>query len=457
MRKASAIAALSWLSLSFGIAGCERGISVDRVQSSLGQPVGDYPNYDERVALYATNRARVDPTAEGWPAYPAQPPMQWQVDLNRSARAHSLDMRDTPCFQHNSCDGTDAFVRVKTFYTGPWTSLGENISAGQSVSDGFIAVHNWLYEIGATPGETGHRDNIFSAKFTLVGNGFVPGGTKFQNYWTQDFVGTTVTRPRMGDGIHFPSAPAAAGAPVTFGTTYFDAGGAAPSRVAVVVDGTCSALTLARGTAARGAYEAKLSLGAGCYSYFFLATTASTTATYPDVGALQVGVAVAAAACPLAAAVRAGNGCAGGADAGSPTDGSGKGSGGSNGQGDGAGSGGAGSGDDGAGASAGAGGSDQGGAAGTNDPGGGGSSSGGGQPGNGGEGGAVDTDAGVAPIPAPAGRDDINGSAFGCAVAAADRAVAGGDAAAAFVVFAVIAGAFSRSSRRGRQPVRRSR
>jgi uncharacterized protein YkwD len=449
VRKASAIAALSWLSLFVVIAGCERGISVNRVQSSLGQPVGDYPNYDERVALYATNRARVDPTAEGWPAYPAQPPMQWQVDLDRSARAHSLDMRDTPCFQHNSCDGTDAFVRVKTFYTGPWTSLGENISAGQSVSDGFIAVHNWLYEIGATPGETGHRDNIFSSKFTLVGNGFVPGGTTFQNYWTQDFVGTTVTRPHLGDGIHFPGAPAA-GASVTFGTTYFDAGGAAPSRVAVVVDGSCSALTLARGTAARGAYEAKLSLTAGCHSYFFLATAASTTATYPDVGALQVGVAVAAAACPLAVATRAGNGCTGGTDAGPPPDGSGNGSGGSNG-----GGGGAGSGDDDAAGSAGAGGLDQGGAAGTSGPGAGGSSSGGGQPGDGGEGSAVDTDAGVAPIPAPAGRDDITGSGFGCAVAAAGRGPDGGDAAGAFAVFAVIAGAFSRSSRRGRPPARR--
>ncbi|HXI60817.1 MAG TPA: CAP domain-containing protein [Polyangia bacterium] len=450
MRKALAIAALSWLPLFTGIAGCERGISVERVQSSLGQPVGDYPNYDERVALYATNRARVDPTAEGWPAYPAQPPMQWQVDLNRSARAHSLDMRDTPCFQHNSCDGTDAFVRVKTFYTGPWMSLGENISAGQSVSDGFIAVHNWLYEIGATSGETGHRDNIFSAKFTLVGNGFVPGGTKFQNYWTQDFVGTNVTRPRMGDGIHFPGAPAA-GAPVTFGTTYFDAGGAAPSRVAVVVDGTCSALTLARGTAARGAYEAKLSLPAGCHSYFFLASTAATTATYPDVGELQVGVAVAAAACPLAVAARAGNGCTGGSDAGAAPDGSGKGSGGGNGQG-----GGAGGGDEDAAGSAGAGGSDQGGA--------GASSSGGGQPGSGGEDGAADPDAGVpdagvAPIPAPAGRDDFTGSTFGCAVAASgqpgDRDGAAAVLPGVLSVLAVMAGAFFRSSRRGRQPVRR--
>src|SRR5204862_949806 len=130
------------------------------VRSALGQPMGDYPSYEERVVLYGTNRARVSPTAEGWAAYPPQPPMQWNYDLNRSSRAHSLDMRDTPCFQHPSCDGTDTFARVFTFYTGPWTSVAENIAAG--VMDPQTVVHNWIYEIGAAAGETGHRDAIFS-------------------------------------------------------------------------------------------------------------------------------------------------------------------------------------------------------------------------------------------------------------------------------------------------------
>src|SRR5260370_34930568 len=99
------------------MAGCDRGGGeVDVVRAALGQPVGDFPNYDERVTLYATNRARADPPAEGWPAYRAQPPLQWNVELDRSARAHSRDMRDTPCFQHNSATATDAFVHVQTDY-----------------------------------------------------------------------------------------------------------------------------------------------------------------------------------------------------------------------------------------------------------------------------------------------------------------------------------------------------
>ena len=101
---------------------------VQVVRAAVGEPMGEYPSYEERVVVYATNRARVSPMAEGWPAYPAQPPMQWNYDLNRSARAHSVDMRDTPCFQHNSCNGTPTFDRVLSFYTAQWMSVGENIA-----------------------------------------------------------------------------------------------------------------------------------------------------------------------------------------------------------------------------------------------------------------------------------------------------------------------------------------
>jgi hypothetical protein len=427
------------------IAGCDRGTpAIDVVRASLGLPSGDYPNYDERVALYATNRARTDPTAEGWPTYPAQPPLLWQVDLNHSARTHSQDMHDTPCFQHNSCDGTDAFARVEMYYTGPWMEIGENISAGKSVSDGFIAIHNWIYEIGAAAGETGHRDNIFSAKFTLLGNGFVPGGTAFQNYWTQDFIGTPVTHPRLCDGIHFPGMIAAGGA-TTFGTTYYDAGGAAPTRIAVVVDGVCNLLGLAHGTAARGAYETKMSLAVGCHPYFFLSTTAGADATYPDSGALQAGIGVDVTSCPLAATTRAANSCAATVDGGAPPDAPVAGSGGRGGSGSGGSSSGGASGSGGAGGAGGAG--DPGGSGGAMDPG---SGSGGAfdpdgrggvpDPGSGNSGNA---DGGVAPVPTPPNRNGISG-AVGCAVGSAGRVANSGRA---WLVLAFVVGAWTRSRR----------
>ena len=307
--------ALAACALALGVGACA-GPTDDRAlearSSALGEPMGDYPGYEERVVLYATNRARVSPATEGWPSYPSEPPLQWNAELNQSSRAHSMDMRDTPCFQHPSCDGTDTFTRVLTFYKGAWSMLAENISAG--VADPQVVVHNWIYEIGAAPGETGHRDAIFSADLTLIGVGFAAGGaTKTPNYWTQDFVGTSIKRPRLTDGIHFPKS-AAAGGSITFGATYYDAAvGAGQPQVFAVVDGACHGLAMLRGTTVLGAYEGAAPLADGCHSYYFVATLGDgvALATYPDTGALQVGTGAAAATCALFATTRPAATCAG--------------------------------------------------------------------------------------------------------------------------------------------------
>ena len=308
--RALALGACVWLAACAGPAD-----DAVEVSSALGQPTGDYPGYEERVVLYATNRARVSPATEGWPTYPAQPPLQWSYQLNQSSRAHSLDMRDTPCFQHPSCDGTDTFPRVLTYYTGPWSSLAENISAG--TVDPQTTVHDWIYEIGAAAGETGHRDAIFSKDLTLIGVGFAAGGmtatAKLKNFYTQDFVGTSVKRPRLTDGIHFPPT-VAAGGKVTFGATYYDAAvGAGHPQVFVAVDGACVGLAFARGTTALGAYEGAAALVDGCHPYYFVATLGDgvALATYPDTGALQVGAGTAASTCALFGTARPTVTCAG--------------------------------------------------------------------------------------------------------------------------------------------------
>jgi uncharacterized protein YkwD len=311
-RRLALAGVVAWAALATGgaCAGPE-GDGVQAVRGALGEPTSDYPAYEERVALYATNRARVSPTTEGWPTYPAEPPFQWNYDLDRSSRAHSTDMRDTPCFQHPSCDGTDTFTRVLTFYKGPWSSLAENIAAG--TTDPQTVVHNWINEIGSGAGVTGHRDAIFSASLTLIGNGFAAGGTAFSGYWTQDFVGTPVQRPRLTDGIHFPKTVAANGK-ITFGATYYDAAvGAGTPQVFAVVDGTCDGLTRIRGTAGLGAHEGAFALADGCHPYYFVATLGDgvALATYPSTGALQVGVGSAAASCALFVTLRAAVACGG--------------------------------------------------------------------------------------------------------------------------------------------------
>jgi hypothetical protein len=291
------------------LSGCT-ALPAGEETAALGEPSGDYPDYDERVVLYATNRARANPSQEGWASYPAQPPLLWNEKLNESSRAHSIDMRDTPCFQHDSCDGTDIWTRITSYYTTQYQSIGENISAG--VPDGVTAVHNWIYEIGAAAGETGHRDNIFSKDFTFMGSGFAAGGKQYTNYWTQDFIGNPVTRTALSDGIHFPKT-AASGKSITFGATWYDKAGQAPSAISVVVDGHCHALTLLRGGAGLAAYEAALSFADGCHPYYFLAASSSgKVSSYPDDGSLQVGYGSAGASCALFASSQAPSDCGGG-------------------------------------------------------------------------------------------------------------------------------------------------
>jgi hypothetical protein len=86
----------------------------------------------------------------------------------------------------------------------------------------------------------------------------------------------------------------------------------------VVVDGACTPLALAttalgtRGMAGKGAYEATLPLADGCHPYYFLATSGGTDVTYPDSGALEVGVGSAATTCALFATTRTDATCGGG-------------------------------------------------------------------------------------------------------------------------------------------------
>jgi hypothetical protein len=186
--------------------------------------------------------------------------------------------------------------------------MGENISAG--VPDGITAVYNWIYEIGAPPGTIGHRENIFSEDFTYLGAGMAPGGTKYKNYWTQDFVGKPVTRPHMADGIHFPKT-VATGKTLTFGVSWYEPAGQSPTQIAVVVDGKCHDLALERGEMGQAAYEAELALADGCHPYYFRAVVAGKTVVYPDQGSLSAGVGTQGAACTLFATGQAPADCAG--------------------------------------------------------------------------------------------------------------------------------------------------
>jgi len=71
-----------------------------------------------------------------------------------------------------------------------------------------------------------------------------------------------------------------------------------------VVDGVCNPLALVRGTPGKGAYEVKVPLAAGCHPYFFVSGAGAAAVSYPDSGALAVGVGPSAASCALFASTR---------------------------------------------------------------------------------------------------------------------------------------------------------
>lgn len=105
-------------------------------------------------------------------------PVVLDLDLDAAAEAHSLDMASTPCFQHESCDGTNWADRTRSYYSVP-TSLGEIIAAGYTTPE--AVVDGWM-------NSPGHRANILGDSFKVAGVALATGGT-YGTYWTVDFGG----------------------------------------------------------------------------------------------------------------------------------------------------------------------------------------------------------------------------------------------------------------------------
>jgi hypothetical protein len=257
-----------------------------------GDPIDGHPNWRERAILALTNACRQGPQAyrDTWlhnsrilapKTYPAVPPLYWTLPLDRSARAHSLDMATTPCFQHASCDGTDPFERIRGWYPGP-TALGENIASGYRTP---LECVNQLLLDGGAPDHSrgdGHRRNILSGRFREMGVGCATGGP-MRTYDTQDF----------GGGAPDFDSPLVAGSHVladgkiTFLANFDAHGGGAPREAALELAGKTVALTVAFGTRANGTYRVTLPAADGCRAYRFRFRDATgRTWWYPEGGTL---------------------------------------------------------------------------------------------------------------------------------------------------------------------------
>jgi hypothetical protein len=269
--------------------------------SGYGVPVQGFPSWRERSLLVLTNAVRMAPldwrarygadfspslaSAGALAAYPAVAPVRWNQGLNGSARAHSADMAGTPCFQHDSCDGTAWSTRIRAFYALSG-AIGENIAAGYpGPSDPRYAMNMWLCDAsgGACCADgascDGHRRNIMSGSWRALGTGYAyAAGSPYRNYWTQDFGGASdAAEPPLVDGSHM-----LVGAEVVFLANWV---GAAPGSLSVVVDGAAVPLALDLGVATRGTWSARLPLGPACRAYHLAAVDAAGTAwRYPASG-----------------------------------------------------------------------------------------------------------------------------------------------------------------------------
>lgn len=284
-----------------------------------GEPQNGFPSWYERFIHLMVNRSRADPPADlatcmGSGACPdgacftsPLPAMGWDYNLARASRFHAANLTATGCgMMHNSpcqlvanirdlypdsCDGSavcacqggsaacsggnDFASRLSLFGASP---RAENIAW---LGDPFDVFYAWLHENTSTGAcawsmENGHRWNILGDAGTIGVGG--QGG-----YTVQDFsYGGPSTKIVVG--AHYPES----GPSVDFYASWYDA--ATPSFATVNVDGSCSPLTVERGSGGNAVYKGTQAVGSGCHRYAFIfKTSGGTRERFPTTGAFGIG------------------------------------------------------------------------------------------------------------------------------------------------------------------------
>jgi len=209
-------------------------------------------------------------------SYGSVEPLYYEPQLNRSARFHAQDMAANGCFQHDGCDGTSWSARIWSYYPEA-RAIGENIGAGQSSAKGLVdgllcdAVGGQCAQDRTA--QAGHRTNIMSSSFNLLGAGYAPDTRSiWRHYWVQDFAsGEPADRPPVVAGCHDFLVTGK----TSFLLNYRDTTEQPPASVQVVLDGTAYNLPLDLGTPAAGTYRLDVTKSGTCREYYFLAVTGS--------------------------------------------------------------------------------------------------------------------------------------------------------------------------------------
>ncbi|HJU53057.1 MAG TPA: CAP domain-containing protein [Pyrinomonadaceae bacterium] len=108
------------------------------------------------------------------------PPLAWDGDLCRVARAHSENMGRRNFFDHEAPDGSDLLDRINASGI-VWRSLGENIAYNEGQVDPVrVAVEQWMKS-------PKHLGNIMRGKYTHTAVG-IARTTDGRVYLTQIFM-----------------------------------------------------------------------------------------------------------------------------------------------------------------------------------------------------------------------------------------------------------------------------
>jgi hypothetical protein len=227
-----------------------------------------------------TNQIRQAPHAwPGWDTSLATPnargPLALEPGLLAAARFHADDMAANNCFQHESCDGTDTFVRIGRYFSGG--GAGENIYLGSPSPA--QAMTGWM-------NSAGHRVNILRPEWEWLGTGFSAGGRGA--YYVQDFgLGGLGEMPNIPGGAYETT-----GAELRVVANYFDPDGRAPTAFEARLDGVAIPLERISGPDGNATFDAKTAAVDACAELTFVATTASgQSVVFPSTGALLVGAA----------------------------------------------------------------------------------------------------------------------------------------------------------------------
>jgi MYXO-CTERM domain-containing protein len=288
---------------------------------AVGEAINGFPNWNERVIHEWMNRARCDPKVEmmacgnncpDGACYSAIAPLIWDEKLNHAARYHSAEMVQQNYFAHDSActvvnninsiypgqcngaascgcvNGVKSCQNVCTTWAGRIGLFGANASGEiiASPADPNQSFYLWLFEaynkntcaFDLGPPTNGHRWNILKQTGT-VGAGVTTADA------VGDFGGGNPQIPKIMSGSHYPLQASS----IDAWANWYDSAG--PKSALIDVDGTCTSMSLGRGSVTNGAYTAKLAgLGAGCHRYYFLfKDSQNTIVTYPTSGSLGIG------------------------------------------------------------------------------------------------------------------------------------------------------------------------